>query len=549
LNIKKLVVAALLAAIGVNTPAAAQDTAPELPRFFETRLETHIRYLADDALQGRFTGTDGYRAAVDYVRQQFFEIGLIPSGDDGSYEARVPLQTVSLETRRSGMSVFGSRGRINFSAERSLIVFPNTVHTATNIRAEVIFVGFGVHAPRHAIDDYADIDVEGRIVVAMHGVHAAMSGEERAHHGDWDTKRQLAASRGAVGFLSVAFGDQGEISDWARTQADRPTIALDLEAGDAIDGQLAFSGLVGFEALFAMWEDTPIQPGDLSVHFATGDFPRFQLENEIRVFQRARHDPYQDANLVGILPGTDPDLANEYVVVTAHLDHIGVAADSSAENSQCAPVGDDLICNGAVDNATGVAVMLEMARILKAEGGLPRPVAFIALAAEEQGLLGSEYFTRHPSLPAGTMIANINLDMPIITYPFANIVAVGSDHSSLGATARRAGARMGLQIVPAPDPASTSFVHSDQYNFARHGIPALYLRTGPNSQDGTDTTAFDAHYHQASDQLDGDFAILIDQAARFGVLNTLIVRDVASAPDRPAWSHGNPFSNNDNASH
>jgi hypothetical protein len=540
------IMAALIAA---TSAASAQNRDPALPQLSETGIEAHIRYLADDKLEGRLSGSQGYRMAVDYVRQQYVDIGLVPSGDDGGYDARVPLQSVSLDAAGSGMTVFTARGEREFSAERSLIVFPNTVRDHTDIRAEVVFVGFGVRASRYEIDDYADLDVAGRIVVAMHGVQPSMTSEEQAHHGDWDTKRQLAASQGAIGFLSLAFGNQGEIGDWARAHADRPTIALNQRAADDIDGQLAFSGLVGFDALFAMWDGTPIQPGDLSVHYATGDFPRFTLENEVRLYQRARRERYQDSSLVGVIAGTDPDLAGEIIVVTAHLDHIGVAASADDENSQCTPVDDDLICNGAVDNATGIAVMLEMARTLQSEGGLPRPVAFIALAAEEQGLLGSEYFAAHPSLPNGSIIANINLDMPIITYPFADIVAFGADHSSLGDAVGRAAGQMQVETTADPDPAAASFVRSDQYNFVKHDIPALYLRTGPTAQENSDTSAYDQHYHQASDQMDGNFSILIDQAARFGVLNTLIVRDVASAPDRPHWIDGNPFSHRDSASH
>ena len=515
------------------------------------RIETHVRWLSDDERLGRATGTAGYDAAADYVEAEFRRLGLEPGGAPNSYRQSVPLQRLFVDAPASGLIVHGAEGDTTFRGDQSLVVFPNHRRDQTRLRAPVVFVGFGVEAPEYGIDSYAGVDANGAIVIALHDAPPGMSPEEQAHHGDWDRKRALAASHGAVGYISIAFGGPQSVAEWAQSQAEGGTVALAGPTGAAHpDDRLALTGLIGFDGLFALFENAPVPATQLGVMMARGEVASFDLDIEATIYQSTRRETYEDDNVLAILPGADLRLAQEYVVVTGHLDHSGVDASGgkagrdieAADVGQCDAADGDTICNGALDNAAGIAIMLDMARALS-EGDRPdRSILFLALAAEEQGLLGSEYFVADPTVPAGAMIANINLDMPVVTYPFADLVAAGGAFSELGGMAERAAAAFGAEIAPDPEPGQAIFVRSDQYNFVKAGVPALFLRTGPMSSDPDfDPDLFDLHYHRVSDQVDGVFPILWAEAARFGEINARIAIEAANAPRAPQWLNGNPF--------
>lgn len=282
----------------------------------------------------------------------------------------------------------------------------------------------------------------------------------------------------------------------------------------------------------------------------TPNYPRFDLPHTVTMRQRTISEPFTDPNVVGMIRGSDPDLADEIVVLTAHLDHIGKVDDDMRSGGACRSSDEeDAICNGAVDNASGVSIMLETARTFLEHGTPRRSVLFVALAAEEKGLLGSEHFARNPTVPAEQIVANVNLDMPVIVYDFADVIAFGAEHSNLGPIARRAADRLGIAVSPDPLPEQSLFVRSDHYNFVRQGVPALFLMTGFSSPDprwdqGEGFMGFlNTHYHRQTDQLDGELEVLFDQGAKFANINYIIAREIADSDERPAWNEDSFFGN------
>jgi Zn-dependent M28 family amino/carboxypeptidase len=257
--------------------------------------------------------------------------------------------------------------------------------------------------------------------------------------------------------------------------------------------------------------------------------------------RQSTHENISSPNVVALLPGSDPLLANEYVIYIAHLDHIGeLHPDSGGEQPH-----NDLINNGALDNASGVSVMLETARLFT-RGQLPRrSILFVAVTAEEKGLVGSEYFAMNPTVPVDSIAAAVNLDMPLLLYDFADVIAFGAEHSSLGDTVQQAAQTYATELSPDPFPEQNMFVRSDHYRFVQQGVPSVFLVTGMKSLDSTIDTQpifegfLQEHYHKPSDDL--DLPINYAAAARFTRINTKIGELLANNPDRPAWHEGDFF--------
>ncbi len=301
--------------------------------------------------------------------------------------------------------------------------------------------------------------------------------------------------------------------------------------------QLEIRAMVHYLAAGALFEGTAHSIETLvAIDEEGGRLPRFGLPGMISARQRSRHDLLTSPNVAGVLRGADPLLNDEYVVYMAHLDHIGELHGGGH---------DDAINNGALDNASGVAVLLETARML-AEGEKPRrSVLFLAVTAEEKGLVGSEYFARNPTVPVAAMVGAINLDMPLLLYDFGDVIAFGAEHSTLGESVRRAAGEFDTTLTPDPMPEENIFVRSDHYRFVQQGIPAVFLVTGPRARDGeTDTQAIfkgflKDHYHRPSD----DLSLPIDYgaAARFTRINTRIGELLANDTARPEWHEGDFF--------
>lgn len=530
-------------------PVTQADTAAvvgvAMPHIAAENIEAHIRFLASDELAGRGTGTVGYAIAANYVAAQMRLLGLEPAGDDGTYLAAVPMQQIQADRDYNQLTMDG----VTYDQGHSVYVQLNPALAESTVTGEPVFVGYGVSAPARGHDDYAGLDVSGKIVVVVDGIPDGLPSEEAAHHRS--AKRDTAAAHGAIGMISLSDWSDEDASEFTNGPAALPSIRLTSATGPSSYDQLRASATLDAELSATLFEGAEMSLEQVRAAMTDEDgarYPHFVLPHTVTIRQRSISHLFSDPNVVGILRGADPELAAQVVVLSAHLDHIGTVSGPGEPDEGCrASDSGDAICNGALDNAAGVAVLLETARSFVELGRPRRSVLFIALAGEEVGLLGSEHFARNPTLPAGSMIADVNLDMPVITYEFGDVLAFGAEHSNLGPITRRAAARLGVVVSPDPIPQQNLFVRSDHYSFVRQGIPAIMLSTGfaspdPRWDEGRGLMGFvQTHYHQPSDQLDGGLNVLFDQGAKFADINYLIAREIADSDEGVSWNEGDFF--------
>ncbi|SDM52659.1 M28 family metallopeptidase [Maricaulis salignorans] len=529
--------------------SAIEAPADFMPNILTGNIEAHIRFLASDYLQGRDVGTDGYEIAANYVAAQMQLLGLDPAGDNGGYFAQVPLQDVRADLEFAALTIDGVEAEIG----RQALVSTNPSVLESEVTAPLVFVGYGVSAANRDHDDYADIDAAGKIVVVMSGVPDGFPTEERAHHISGRTKLEVAAAHGAVGMISLTEWTEEQVAGFAENYFTLPAVQLTAATGPSGYDTVTVSASVTADLGASLFDGAPMSLADVEAAMSAEDgasFPTFDLPHTATMRQRTHSEPFTAPNVVGMLRGSDPALADEIVVLTAHLDHIGSIHDDMRGRGACRSNDDaDPICNGAVDNASGVSIMLETARAFIAQGTPRRSVLFVALAGEEKGLLGSEHFARNPTVPADAMVANVNLDMPVIVYEFDDVIAFGADHSNLGPIAARAAARMDIAVSPDPIPQQSLFVRSDHYNFVRVGVPSLFLMTGFSSPDprwdeGEGFMGFlNTHYHRQTDELDGELEVLFEQGAKFANINYIIAREIADSDEAPAWNEDSFFGN------
>ncbi|MEE2566860.1 M28 family peptidase [Hyphobacterium marinum] len=517
-----------------------------LPDISAGNIEAHIRFLAHDLMGGRDAGSEEFLLAANYVATQFRLMGLEPGGDDNGYFAMAPFQRVSVDADASSLTVGEGADAVSYTHGEDVFISANPALDDGTATGEVVFVGYGLTLPHHDYDDYAGIDVTGRIVVVMSGAPDIMASDERSHQQRSSTKRATAAAHGAIGMITISSMGAEQFASTYGNYVGRSSVELAPEAAEEAYRQLVASATISADVAAEIFADAPMSLDEAVAAMENGP-SSFATGTSVSITQRSVRELYEEPNVVGILPGTDPELADEYVILTAHLDHIGTfPEEQTGVISGCRVSGpEDHICNGAVDNASGVSVMLETARTFMEEGAPRRSVVFVALAAEEKGLLGSEYFSTNPTVPHDAMVANVNLDMPVIVYEFSDVIAFGAERSELGPIATRAAARLGVTISDDPIPQQNLFVRSDHYNFVRQGVPSLFLMTGfsspnPAWDEGEGFMGFlNTHYHRASDQLDLD--LLYDQAAKFANINYIIAREIADADEALTWNEGDFF--------
>jgi Zn-dependent M28 family amino/carboxypeptidase len=490
----------------------------------------HITVLADDSMRGRETGSPGDRMAIDYIASQFARAGLQPGGVNGF------LQPVRFVSRRI------DEPRSNLAIVRNDVVEPITlgdeatigmrVTPARFLQAPVVFVGFGLTVPELNYDDLAGLDLRGKLVLLVTGGPPSIPGPLLAHYQStrWDALRKT----GAIGILTIP-NPKGMDIPWDRSKLSRfmPAMTLaDSSMNEAAGAQLAVQinparadkFLAGSGHTFAEL---------MAVADSGRPLPRFALPISIRAQVATVTEPVTSYNVVGILPGSDPSLSKQYVVLTAHHDHVGVGL----------PANGDSIYNGAMDDASGIATLLETAASFKASGQRPRrSLVFLAVTAEEKGLLGSRYYARNPTVPAPAIVADVNVDMPLPLFPLHSVIAQGLEESDLGDDLCRAATPLGLRTLSDPEPLRNAFIRSDQYSFIREGIPAISLKVGfdAGSPEHEIVKRFRSErYHAPSD----DLMQPVDRqsAADFNRLYLKLVEAVANRPTRPAWNASSFF--------
>jgi Zn-dependent M28 family amino/carboxypeptidase len=522
--------AALLLA-AVAGPAVAQTMGE--PTIHPEEMRAHVEFLADDLLEGRDAGTRGYDIAARYVASRFDGFGLKPGNGDSWYQV-VSLQSARIDpTKPASITIGGT----TFANGTDVAMAPDGRFPDQVLQAGAVFVGYGIDAPKQGFDDYRGLNAKGKFVVVLPGVPQGTPSEVGASLSA--EKAKMAMARGAIGVLTLptpAMLKQVPVERMrasigaARQRVIEPNGQPNLTA-PGIKASAYVIGAAG-EALFAGSGTTPAEV------FATaaakgGKVRGVALKPMVKFVQSSIVTTSKSANVIGVLPGSDSKLAGEYVLLTAHLDHNGV--NPSAK-------GDDKIFNGAMDNAAGVATMLEAARAFVASGQRPkRSVMFVALTSEEDGLLGSDYLARHPVVAkGGSVVADVNLDMPVLLYKLDDVVAFGAEHSTIGESVARAAAKTGLTLSPDFMPEENVFVRSDHYSFVKQGVPSVMLATGVKNDGAKIFKDFLGHtYHSPADQLDLPFNWV--SAAKFASVNYAIARDLADAPERPRWYADSPF--------
>jgi Zn-dependent M28 family amino/carboxypeptidase len=529
----------VLSACSSDEPVSAVvDENSAIDTISEQALKDHLAYLADDAREGRMAGQRGYDEAAQYVADQFAAIGVGPGGEDGYYQ-QVPLISYRIDEASSTLITHRDGEDRELQYKEHFTMGGDAVREEGSVRAEVVYVGFGVHAPELGYSDYDGIDVEGKIIAAFSNAPDSFPHNERAYFSSGRAKADEAVRRGAVGFIGLRGERADKYVPWDRVKAQagtRPGMAWITLTGEPADynPELLGGAYISTETAHELFAGTPITFEEARAATEASTPASTPLGFEVTLARKSTHEVITSPNVVGLVRGTDPELADEYVVFTAHLDHNGVGA----------PVDGDAIYNGMYDNAMGSSLLLETARAVAASPAR-RSMLFIALTAEERGLLGSDYFAHYPTVPSDAIVANVNLDMPLFLYPVADIIAFGSEHSSLESTVEAAIAAEGFTLTPDPMPEENLFRRSDQYSFVRRGVPAAYLKPGFTSTDPSiDGKAIENahrkdHYHQPSDDLSRP--VDWDSAVRFARANARIGYAIANDDKRPTWNEGDFF--------
>lgn len=511
--------------------AAAQSATPADPGLAD-RMHGHVAFLADDALEGREAGTRGFDLAAVYVASQFQSIGLQPAGGDGW---RQPVRLIEQSLVGSpAVSWTDDDGTAHaWTADEHILIGASVQEGVVDLNAPMVFVGYGLDAPEFGVNSYEGVDARGKIVVIMRGTPSALPSEVAAHLSS--TGLEVAQAHGAVGAIVIANRRDMENFTWAMLAGfvTGPQLSAADQEGRPVSRspEIAVGGVLSHPAATVLFSAAPANLESLldATHQGAA-LPSFALPGTLAVRSETAVRGTESANIVGLLPGTDPSLAGQPILVTAHLDHEGIDGDESKA---------DRIYNGAMDNASGIAAMIEAARILAADPPR-RPVMFVALTAEEKGLLGAAYMAANPLIPNADIAAVVNLDMPILTYDFEDMVAFGAEQSTLGDLVGQAAAAEGLTLTPDPTPEEMYFVRSDHYEFVKAGVPAVFLATGPGGPGAAATADFVAnHYHQPSDDL--NLPIDWNAAAKFARLNAAIIRSIGDAEQRPLWREDSFF--------
>ena len=502
-------------------------------------IRAHMAFLADDLLEGRGTATRGQDLAAKYIAAEFEAMGLEPAGLNHTYYQPVPLRRIETQGEKSSMAIIRSGREEELEFGKDWITPGSAMYQDTDVRAGAVFVGYGVSAPELGYDDYAGADVRGKIVVMLYGAPSRFPSAERAHYSGI-AKSQQAAAHGAVGTVSLWVGDVAEhfafprVVDylkspgykWLDAQGTPNDTFPRLRGGATLPEQSARRLLDG----------APKSLEQAMADAKAGKAQHFALPLEIAIHTVTRHTAVSSPNVAAVLRGSDPALREQYVIYTAHSDHMGIGPAANG----------DAVYNGAVDNASGTAGLIEVARAFTRLPRAPRrSILFVAVTGEEAGLIGSDYYAHNPTVPRQSLVANINMDGIALFYDFKDVVVLGEEHSSLGKLARAAAARMDLEVSPDPLPEEVFFIRSDQYSFVRQGIPAIMVSEGFKARDpridGKQVTLHweATRYHMPNDDMSQplDFAA----AARDTRLQFLVGYLTAQADERPAWNAGDFF--------
>ncbi|HEX4606315.1 MAG TPA: M28 family metallopeptidase [Candidatus Angelobacter sp.] len=492
----------------------------------------YVKVLAADDMEGRETGSAGLRKAQEYVVEQLKRAGLEPAGSRTFYQ-KMQFVSRQIMERDSSLSLVHN-GQVAPLTLGDDAIFNTRVDLAPAVEAPLVFVGYGLTVPELGYNDLAGLDLQDKVAVVLAGAPGDIPGALASHYQSAGERWKALRKAGAVGVITIMNPTAMDIP-WSRISANRahPSMALKGAEFDETSGQqLAVTfNPERAQKLFEGSGHTLQELIDLLKD--RKPLPRFPLTMSVRAKASVSKKSLESANLVAQLPGSDPKLKSEYVVLSAHLDHLGIGE----------PINGDRIYNGAMDNASGSAVLLDLiASLKKSPGKLKRSLLFVFVTGEEKGLLGSRYFTTHPTVKPGSMIANINIDMFLPIVPLKVLTVYGLAESDLGDLAREVAQSLGVQVQADPEPQRNAFIRSDQYNFIRHGVPALAMGVG-FEKGSPEQEIFKnwrtQRYHAPSDDLDQP--VNLESAGKYEeIVRAMMVR-VADGPGRPQWKANSFF--------
>ena len=517
------------AALPAEVMAAGKAIAP-------SRLEGHVRVLADDKMEGRGTATRGYDMAAQYVAEQMQAMGLQPGGR-GGYLQPVPFVRADLKPAACSFALVKQGQTVPLEVGKDVLLSPDYLRNKWTTEAPLVFAGYGVSAPELDYDDFAGLDVRGKVLVTFRGAPPRFPNDQRAYYSNGLVKDQIAAARGAIGILQIQKPDDEARAPWERNmrQSKLPGFRW-LDAGGApanVQAAIELAGSLSPQAEQRVFEGSPKTYAQAVADAESSRVQSIPLAWSVKAVRVTEQSRTSSPNVVGVLRGSDPRLRNECIVISAHLDHLGISE----------PVNGDSINNGAYDNASGTAMMLEVARAFSALKVKPkRSMLFLSVTGEEKGLQGSDYFARSDAPDSLDVMGDVNLDMVLLLRPLTKVIPIGGEHTTFGPLVERAAKMAGLETAPDPLPAEVVFVRSDQFSFIKQGVPAVFPVSGNDGTlDGTSEVGHwrVEHYHSPNDDLNQTFDW--PSGAKFTSMAFWTAWMAADAPQPPRWNPGDFF--------
>jgi Zn-dependent M28 family amino/carboxypeptidase len=501
-------------------------------------IRWHVRYLSNDLLEGRGTGQRGGDLAAEYIATQLAEYGLKPAGDHGTYMQKVPFVGITTlpETQ---FSLIPKRGEpMNLRPLDEYVAYDQTQQQQSDVDADIVFVGYGIEAPEYNWDDYKGTDVRGKVLLMLVNEPPSddskmFKGKALTYYGRWTYKYEEAARKGAVGVLLVHQTQMASYGwDVVRNSNSGEKSALKVE-GPA----LKVASWIQLDVASRLASSSGMNLDKLMTSAQSRDFHPVNLGARLKAHMVSKLRNFESSNVVAILPGSDRKLSDEAVLYTAHYDHLGIRPDLPGDN----------IFNGADDNATGCAILLELARAYSAASIKPRrSILFAAVTAEEQGLLGSEYLGKHPPVAPGKISLDLNYDDVKPLGAPEEVQVAGAERTSFYPNVEATAKEFRLAIRPDPRPEAGHFYRSDHFSLARVGIPSFSINEGMKFKGHPESWGLDKdreyvekHYHQPSDEYHPDMDFVADSAmARFGFA---LGWEAANAPKLVGWQKGDEF--------
>ncbi|HET9742916.1 MAG TPA: M28 family metallopeptidase [Terriglobales bacterium] len=513
--------------------AVFAQSVPNPPKDFTGKSWwAHVKVLAADNMDGRETGSPGLKRAEAYVVDQLKQAGIEPAGEDGYYQ---PVKFVSraIDEKDSSMALVKD-GKVEPLTLGEDAFFSTRPKLAPEVEAPLVFVGYGLKIPEQNYDDLAGLDLKGKIAVVFSGIPASIPGPLGSHYSSGAERWKALREAGAIGSMGIPNPGSMDIP-WSRMALSRTRPSMELAgrefddtAGEQIGGVF---NPADADKLFANSGHTFQEI--LALSKERKQLPRFPLNISLRAHAKTVEHDVESANVIGKLPGSDSSLKDQYVVLSAHIDHLGIGQ----------PINGDRIYNGAMDNAAGDSVLLDVASALHGANEKPkRSLLFVFVTGEEKGELGSRYFVARPTVPEKSIVADINIDMFLPLYPMKRAIVYGVDESDLGDNIRQIAKKDGIEVQEDPEPQRNSFIRSDQYSFIKKGIPALTMKVGyvPGSADDkTFHNWLHQRYHAPSDDLNQP--VDIGAAGKYEQVISQLLLSVADDQQRPEWKQNSFF--------